>query len=123
MGDSDTPKNKRVGGGRRRSLVQGDTGEVEDGGAKDWPKAPTLQVGTLEARQKAFSLMVANHKGTIKQKLPAAYGQIVEEFKEWRGKRPGELKSLVLGKNKQKKWRGTSEGKRKGVKGSGDMFD
>ena len=69
MGDTDTPKNKRGGGGRRRSLIQGDTGEVGGGGAKDSPKAPTLQVGTLEARQKAFSLMVANHKGTIKQSL------------------------------------------------------
>ena len=102
MSDTDTLKNKerRV---RMKSLIQGDTGEVGGGrSAKDSPKAPTLQVGTLEARQRAFSLKVANHNGTIKQKLPSAYGQIVKEFKEWRGKRPGVLKSLVMGKNKQK---------------------
>ena len=41
MADTDTPKNKdrRV---RRKSLIQGDTGEVGGGGsAKDSPKAPT----------------------------------------------------------------------------------
>ena len=86
MGDKNTPM-KKGGGGRRRSLVQGEIGEVGDGGAKESPKAPTLQVGTLEARQKAFSLKIANHKGTIKQKLPTAYSQIVEEFKEWKEKR------------------------------------
>ena len=46
MGDKNTPK-KKGGGGRRRSLVQGEIGEVGDGGAKESPKAPTLQVGTL----------------------------------------------------------------------------
>ena len=61
-----------------------------------------MQVGTLEARQRAFSLKVANHKGTIKQKLPSSYGQIVEEFKEWREKKPGVLKSLVMGKTSKK---------------------
>ena len=66
MSDTETPKNKerRV---RRKSLIQGDAGAVGGkGSTKDSPKAPTIQVGTLEARQRAFSLKVANHKGTIK---------------------------------------------------------
>ena len=122
MGDTDTPKNNEKRG-RRRSLIQGDTGEVGGGGtAKVSPRAPTLQVETLEARQKAFSVMVATHKGTIKQKLPAAYGHIVEEFKEWRGKRPGELKSLVLGKNKQKNVEELLKEREKGLKEAGSCL-
>ena len=122
MGDSNTPKGKRVGGVRRRSLVQGEEREVGDGGAKESPKAPTLQVGTLEAKQKAFSLMVANNKGTIKQKLPAAYSQIVEEFKEWRGKRPEELRNLVLGKNKKKNGEELIKEREKGLKEAGTLL-
>ena len=48
----------------RRKSITGGGAETEgmEGSSKDSPKAPTMQVGTLEARQKAFSLKVANHK-------------------------------------------------------------
>ena len=121
MGDKNTPM-KKGGGGRRRSLVQGEIGEAGDGGAKDSPKAPTQEVGKLEARQKAFSLKIANHKGTIKQKLPTAYSQIVEEFKEWKEKRPEELKSLVMGKNKKKDGPELMKEREKGLKEAGTLL-
>ena len=119
---AETPKN---GGrkARRKSLIQGDGGaEGGEGSAKDSPNAPTIQVGTLEARQRAFSLKVANHKGTIKQKLPSAYGQLVEDFKEWREKRPEVLKGLVMGKNKQKNGEELVKDRVKGLKEAGSCL-
>ena len=98
MSDAETPKNAK--GARRKSIVHGEGGAV--GGecsTKDSPKAPTIQVGTLEARQKAFSLKVVSHKSIIKQKLPTAYSQLVNDFKEWKEKRPEMLRGLVMGRN------------------------
>ena len=91
MSGAETPaKLKKV---RRKSIVNGEGGAGGgEGSSKDSPKAPTILVGTLEARQKAFSLKVANHKSEINQKLPTAYSQLVNDFKEWKDKRPEKLK-------------------------------
>ena len=75
-----------------------------------------MQVGTLEARQKAFSLKVANHKSEINQKLPTAYSQLVSDFKEWKDQRPQKLKELVMAKNKGKKMEDLVADRVKGLK-------
>ena len=51
-----------------------------------------MQVGSLEARQKAFSLKVVNYKSEINQKLPTAYSPLVNDFKEWKEQRQQKLK-------------------------------
>ena len=59
MAGNETPMNvnKRP---RRRSLVggEGGSGGGEDS-SQESPKAPTVEVGQLEARQKAFSVKVS----------------------------------------------------------------
>ena len=122
MSDVETPKNvgKRA---RRKSIVHGEGGAVGgEGSTKDSPKAPTIQVGMLEARQKAFSLKVVGHKGIIKQKLPTAYSQLVNDFKEWKEKRPEMLKGLVMGKNKSKKMEELVADRVKGLKEAADCL-
>ena len=67
-------------------------------------------------------MKVANHKGTIKQKLPSAYSQLVEDFKEWKEKRPEMLKGLVMGKNKQKNGDEQVRGRVKGLQEAGSCL-
>ena len=101
MAGVDTPMNKRPYAPRRRSLVggEGGSGGGEDS-SQESPKVPKAEAGKLEARQKAFSVKVANFKPDLKQKLPTAYSKLVNEFKDWREKRPQQLRDYIKERNK-----------------------
>ena len=102
---------------RRKSITGGGVETVGmEGASKDSPKAPTAQVGMLEARQKAFYLKVANYKSEINQKLPTAYSQLVNDFKEWMEQRPQKLKDMVMAKNKSNKMKEVVVDRVKGLK-------
>ena len=64
----------------------------------------------MEARQRAFSLKVANFKPELKQKLLTAYSKLVNDFKEWREKRPQQLRDYIKERNKSKRLKVNPEG-------------